>query len=296
MIFCAVCRELPVKGLTSNLGFQPPSLRQFRRLTIFRRYMLHRNMKRAEKVIALISGRFRWLKVGVCSGVTVQLPIQAHRSYWRGDHPDLPLLEFLAGAFPSEGAYFDIGANVGVYAAVLNAMTMARGGRFRALEFEPIPSTIPILRQTLALNNVEAQIEQVALSDQSGELLMSCYDRGGNNFWLKEEVEGIPSIRVRRVPLDNWINENPNVVPAAMKIDVEGHELAVLEGAYQTLSRHRPRLCIECHCASWPALGVSARRMDQLLRSLGYRSCTTRNGHPPDLQHTHATTHVLCHP
>jgi FkbM family methyltransferase len=257
--------------------------------------MLHRNMKRAKKVIALIRGRFRGLEVGVCRGVTVRLPIQAHRSYWCGDHPDLSLLEFLAGAFPSQGAYFDIGANVGVYAAVLNAMTKARG-HFRALEFEPIPNTIPILRQTLALNNVEAQIEQVALSDQSGELLMSSYDRGGNNFWLKEEVEGMPSVRVRRMPLDNWIKENRNVFPAAMKIDVEGHEMAVLEGAYQTLSRHRPRLCIECHCASWPALGVSAQRIDQLLRSLGYRHYTTRDGHPPDLQHTHETTHVLCLP
>src|SRR5215469_18312461 len=101
-------------------------------------------MERAEKIVALFKGRLRGLEVRVCSGVTVRLPIQAHRSYWRGDHPDLSLLQFLAGAFPSEGAYFDIGANVGVYAAALNAMTKARG-RFKAVEFEPIPSTVAIL-------------------------------------------------------------------------------------------------------------------------------------------------------
>lgn len=141
------------------------------------------NMERAEKIVALFKGRLRGLEVRVCSGVTVRLPIQAHRSYWRGDHPDLSLLQFLAGAFPSEGAYFDIGANVGVYAAALNAMTKARG-RFKAVEFEPIPSTVAILLHTLALNDVEAQVEQVALSDQSGELVMSAYDHGLNNFCL----------------------------------------------------------------------------------------------------------------
>ena len=42
-----------------------------------------------------------------------------------------------------------------------------------------------------------------------------------------------------------------------MKIDVEGHELDVLKGAKQTLTKYKPALVVECHCASWEMLGVS---------------------------------------
>jgi hypothetical protein len=56
--------------------------------------------------------------------------------------------------------------------------------------------------------------------------------------------------------------------PDFLKIDVEGHELAVLNGALATLERHRPAILLECEARHrpdhdvWPVLN--------LLLSLGY--------------------------
>src|SRR3954468_3013841 len=108
--------------------------------------MLARNLERLAKGVALLRGRLEGLAVDVRPGVTIQLPVQAHRVFWRGEHEDLKSLEFLSGAFPSKGAFFDIGANIGLYSSILK--TMAPEG-FKAVCFEPIPTTVRILRRTL---------------------------------------------------------------------------------------------------------------------------------------------------
>lgn len=255
--------------------------------------MLARNLERLAKGVALFRGRLNGLAVDVRPGTTIHLPVAAHRAFWRGVHPDLASFEFLAGAFPSTGAFFDIGANIGLYSSTLNAMS---GQGFKAVCFEPVPTTVRILRRTLAVNEVSARIEQVALSDEPGELLLSAFGDGANNFWVKNPSAAVPVSAVPKMRLDDWANVNPTVVPAAMKVDVEGHELSVLEGAQDMLRRHRPRMMIECHLASFPELGVSARRFEELLKSFGYGSITDSHGASPDLQTRRETLHLFCRP
>jgi hypothetical protein len=51
-----------------------------------------------------------------------------------------------------------------------------------------------------------------------------------------------------------------------MKIDVEGHELEVLQGSRQTLKRHHPTLMVEV---------TSFRTVDFLCKEIGYRQPVT---------------------
>jgi len=60
-------------------------------------------------------------------------------------------------------------------------------------------------------------------------------------------------------------------VPSVVKIDVEGAEHAVLMGARDLLSRHRPLLMLELHLDIMERRGQAPREVVELLLSLGYR-------------------------
>jgi len=211
--------------------------------------------------------------------------------YWAGRNEDVELFAFLAAALPDGGTYIDIGGNVGLYVA---ALTTAKSGRMRAVTFEPIPTSVAIMRETLALNGVStARIEQLAVSSGPGVLHLSNYPGGWNNFWVTDPSKPVPQIDVPKQSLDAWMAVNPGYAPSAMKIDVEGHELEVLRGAQDTIRRFKPAIVIECHCAAWAEVGVSRKEFVELIASFGYWSATGPDGRPVDLMTHPSTTHLL---
>ena len=82
------------------------------------------------------------------------------------------------------------------------------------------------------------------------------------------EVETVP-VPMRR--LDSY--EYPSI--GCIKIDVEGHEEAVLRGARETLIRDHPQLIIECEERHNPG---AIQRVRRFLEELGYRGFFFRNG------------------
>lgn len=251
---------------------------------------LERWATRASKGKALFDGRLRGFRSRITPQVSILLPRAAHAHYWSGIHEDAVSLAFLCDSLPADGVFCDVGANIGVYLSAIHAL---KGSKLKSIGFEPIPSTIALLQQTLELNGVSARIEPVALSSREGELLLTAYARGMNNFWLKGDTGGRPSIAVHTRRLDDWISEHPDLEPDAIKIDVEGHELEVLEGATGFLARKRPALMVECHGAAWDELGVPRARFAQLLADAGYRDLRFSGGGPVDFVNLRTTVHLF---
>jgi len=132
----------------------------------------------------------------------------------------------------------DVGASQGNYTAHLIPLSQ------RVVAFEPVPRFAEGLRKMFA-DTAVVQIEQVALSDQSGtremrvtnDLYRSAIE-SGNELRYSTSVE---AIAVRVSSLDEYSFRNVGFV----KIDVEGHELAVLRGASDTIHRERPNVLVE---------------------------------------------------
>lgn len=248
---------------------------------------------RFDKGRSAIRHRFRALDAAVVPGVNLALPMGAHRSFWSGVSADSDLIQFLAHALPEGGLFLDIGANIGVYSA---SLWRVRGPGIRGVAFEPIPSTQEILRSTFELNGVPFAIETAAVSDVAGELTLSGYGHGMNNFWVKHDDGQHPTLKVPTIPLDEWTAGDPQRVPGAIKIDVEGHELAVLQGGRRTFRDHRPALVMECHAGSWDELGVSRAELDAEIRAIGYKRIFSRMGRPVDFFEARSTFHLLALP
>jgi FkbM family methyltransferase len=156
----------------------------------------------------------------------------------------------------------DIGANMGHY-----SYFMAKFSR-NVIAFEPNRDLWSDLRR---LNGNRVQLESAALSRTSSKAVIRIDPQNTGVSTIEENndlscVADKSAILTREIETRTLDSFNFSNI-AMIKIDVEGHEEAVLEGARETLQRHQPGLIIESEDRH--SLGAP-RRIAQSLAALGY--------------------------
>jgi len=157
--------------------------------------------------------------------------------------------------------FLDVGANIGSY----TILASEAGARVTAVE--PIPSTFAHLERNITLNGFTNRVRtcQMGLSDQTSTLRFTS-DLGSVNHVLVEGEDG-PSIEVPVSRLDELVGED---IPVLIKIDVEGHERAVLRGAARTLA-NSPLLAVIMETDSSGArYGVRDEELIKIMRGHGF--------------------------
>ena len=233
---------------------------------------------------------YRATRLNYAVGVPTPKRTAAGR-YWSYEltngHGDDPGLDALA-SLPDDAVVFDVGAHVGEYAVPL----ALQGRTIHA--FEPNPHSADRLERNARLNGAAVRLHRAGLGDADGHRRfyrstyskLSAFDRSGATRW-GASIAGVDRVPVRR--LDSLVEDGPGIVepgrgstdreddhgadsgplppPDGLKIDVEGAELAVLEGAERTIDRHRPLVVVEPH-AGTP--GVDPRPVRDWLHTRGY--------------------------
>jgi FkbM family methyltransferase len=173
----------------------------------------------------------------------------------------------LASTLRSHSTYLDVGANRGQILA--EAVRVAPQGRHIA--FEPIPAVAADL--AVAFPGVDCR--QMALGD-SRETTTFCHFRnleGWSGLRRSPEISderGDPEyITVTVSTLDAEVGKSTPRVDV-VKIDVEGAELGVMEGARTLLSEAMPVLIFEHVAAAAALYGASSEDLWDLLAGLGY--------------------------
>jgi FkbM family methyltransferase len=162
---------------------------------------------------------------------------------------ELHLVEFLCRR---DADALDIGANDGRYVHYLR-----RHAR-RVVAYEPMPSRARELRRKFPRS---VTIEPIALSDTNGTLAL----------------HGPDTVQVPMNRLDNVYHNQAGFI----RIDADGHEQAVLDGAVETIRRHRPRLLVEIDDRLSPGGLTRARAY---FDRLGYRGYFVQSGHLEPIQ------------
>ncbi len=141
------------------------------------------------------------------------------------------------------GIFVDVGANVGnhtVYFASLPATS-------QVIAFEPHPEAFAVLSFNVSFNGLgsKATLYNFALSNVSQDWVLKTPLNNLGGSTLEPKIRGVEhrtrSFRCSSVIGDSMINTAVGFV----KIDVEGHEIACLEGLEQTFNKCRPPVFIE---------------------------------------------------
>jgi FkbM family methyltransferase len=199
---------------------------------------------------------------------------RAVRARLRDDRAEIVAL---VEAIQPGDAAVDVGANKGSYVPWLSR---AAGPAGLVVAFEPQPELAQYLARACrnaGLDNIT--VEAAGASDRSGILpLRVPGGRGPSPGASFEAAAGRPSGRVVEAPvvaLDDYFREKSRRI-AAVKIDVEGHELAVLRGARELIERHAPTVVVECEVRH-----VGRAGLEQVLAyfsACGYPGAFVRRG------------------
>ena len=136
--------------------------------------------------------------------------------------------------------------DVGAFHGILTLFFAARGARVVA--YEPNDMNHARLIENIRLNNLKnVTVRKLAIGSQarSGTLLYDPSMAGGGS--LNPDAAAGVSQSVQITTLDDDIAAASLPAPDLIKIDIEGWELAALEGARATLDAHHPRLFLEMH-------------------------------------------------
>ena len=149
---------------------------------------------------------------------------------------------FLPG---KDDVVIDIGANVGD-----SALWWWVNFGSKVIAFEPLKKTFNILSENVKLNRADIEVHNVALGNGSpiyGDSEGTMFSINGER---NLETERLDDLNLKKVDI--------------VKIDVEGFELDVIHGAFNTLSKFKPKIIIETHSNRLRAI------CHEMLSKLGY--------------------------
>jgi len=167
---------------------------------------------------------------------------------------------------PPRGVFFDVGANVGL----ITFSVAARRPDISIHAFEPDPANAQCWLRNLELNEgARAVLEQVAFGAKEDEGTLLRGDESGWSFIAPPGSKG--GIKVPMTTIDAYAEAQGFATIDALKVDVEGYECLVLQGA-GSLLRQRAIGLIVCE-VNEPVLersGFTQRELISLLSGFGY--------------------------
>lgn len=193
--------------------------------------------------------------------------------FWHGRYA-ADILDLADGMLRADDTVLDIGANIGEFTVF--AARRVPSGEVHA--FEPMQA---LHRQALAnctANGLDnAHVHRLGLGNRAARVpihvrIAPGYDgavnHGMNSVHAGDGFEAAETIEV--VTLDEWCRRwSPARIDLA-KIDVEGAELAVLQGGLETIARFRPKMIVEVNPETCARAGHSSRDLVEFIHGLGY--------------------------
>jgi len=224
------------------------------------------------------------ISAGPAKGLNFPIKLPDDKLIWTGTW-EKAIAQAIADNITEDKVSYDIGSHRGFMAGI-----MALAGSKTVYCFEPNPENIIHLDTIKKLNsNLDLRVLPYAVSDKDGQAEFSIMPESSmgklsESSFQKDEATN-SSIHVTMKSLDSLIASGETDIPQFIKIDVEGAEYDVLQGAVQLIDQHQPVFVIELHSFEL------AHSCTDFLTSKGYKSHIIQ----PDIDLNNEASFSVCH-
>jgi FkbM family methyltransferase len=176
--------------------------------------------------------------------------------FGRGRHPNEEMLELLSAFITKESIVVDGGAHIGTVAVPLAAQAR------KVIAFEPDSGSFNLLRENAYLNGASVDLRNKGLGPFSARASMMCVRPGNAGSNTLTIGDGSTTIAA----LDAEVSH-----AHLIKLDVEGMEYEVLQGATRLIKGSQPTVYFEVNLSQLRAHAASLRNLESFFRVHNYR-------------------------
>lgn len=180
------------------------------------------------------------------NGFTVKFPAKWFR-YFENDYEKENIL-FLKENCKPNMVVFDIGAHLGLMSIICSQLLQKKG---KVYSFEPTPKTFEILKQVIKINNASEVVipinKAVAKENKIIDFYLSENEGSNSNSLVSKNHRDRKPIKIDVTSVDVFVRENNIIQIDLIKIDAEGSEYDVLQGAQDSIVKFKPNIILALH-------------------------------------------------
>lgn len=179
-------------------------------------------------------------------------------------------LDFILNWLKDDAVFFDVGANTGLF----SLRAAAKSSKIQVHAFDPIKLNTALLLSSIEINSLEnITVNQTCVGDYDGMVEFSVSsDSAYSSIKDSGRKSEHKKIKLPIIKLDTYIENNSISKIDFMKIDVEGAEMMVIEGASAVFHNNvKPKLMmIELYDKNLVAFNTSVKEIVIFVEKLGY--------------------------
>jgi FkbM family methyltransferase len=179
------------------------------------------------------------------------------------------LVRLICGLVEAKSWYFDVGANIGL----MSIPVLDRFSDVQVVSFEPSPTTVPYLQRTIAASafkNRWNHCELAVCSSVGVTRFTMTADGAFDGMRDTDRVAKQKSVELECTTLDARWSALGKPRVSVIKIDVEGGEFAVLDGARACVRGSRPCILLEWNACNLAAYRVEAKALLTYANEMNY--------------------------
>ncbi len=172
---------------------------------------------------------------------------------------------------------FDVGANVGLVTLLFSRFVRKDG---QVHSFEAASSTFERLSRVVEQTGcTNVTLNHAAVADRAGTLQLHLFAEHSSfnslaarplrDYGIAVDISGVEDVPA--LTIDGYCESHHIEQIDLLKIDVEGAEYLVLQGAHRMLAEKRVAHCVFEFNQTWADMGVQTATVENYLREVGYR-------------------------